>query len=77
MELNEFIKNFADAIDGVDLASLSPNTNYKNDIEEWDSLAVMTVLAMIDSEYKIVISGEDVENCNTISELFELVKNRQ
>lgn len=74
METSEFISEFADAIE-VESASLSAETRYQ-DLEVWDSLAVLVVIAMIDARCNVAISGQDLKNTGTIGELLALVKSR-
>lgn len=47
------------------------------ELEQWDSLAFLSVIAMIDEEYDVVIEGNDFKKLITISELIEEVKKRQ
>lgn len=72
--MEDFLKNFADAIDGVKVEDLKPGTDYKNDLKQWDSLAVMTILAMVDSKYNVIISGDDIEDAETIQDLYNQIK---
>ena len=39
--------------------------------EEWDSLAVLSLIAMIKQNYNITIPRKDFDELNTVSELFE------
>lgn len=50
MELNDFIKNFAEQLDDVDVAALGAETRFK-ELEEWSSLTALSVIAMVDEEY--------------------------
>ena len=47
------------------------------ELEQWDSLAFLSVIAMIDEEYDVVIEGNDFKKLITISDLIEEVKRRQ
>jgi acyl carrier protein len=44
--------------------------NYK----EWDSLAVLSLIAMIKQNYNITIPRKDFDELNTVSELFEYIQ---
>ena len=77
MEIEDFIKKFEDAIDGVQQGSLSAKTNFKNDIVEWDSLSVLTTLAMIDKEFNIILNQKVLEDVKTIEDLFNYIKIKQ
>jgi len=46
------------------------------DYEEWDSLAYLSVIAMIDEEYDIVIPGEEFANLNKIIDIYNYINNQ-
>lgn len=74
MEINDFIKNFQDQFED-DSLSLSPDTYYK-ELDEWNSLMGISIIAMVDEEYNTSITGADIRNSDTIEDLFELVKSK-
>lgn len=73
MELNEFIANIADQLDETDPSTLNSETVFK-DLEDWNSMVALSVIAMIDAEYDVAVNGNTIQNVNTIGELFEAVK---
>lgn len=73
MELNEFIANFADQLDETDPSTLNSETVFK-DLEDWNSMVALSVIAMIDADYDVAVNGNTIQNVNTIGELFEAVK---
>lgn len=75
MELNDFIKNFADQFDDTDVEEFKASTSLK-DIEEWSSLNALSVISMVDDEYDVTLKGEDIQNSNTIEDLYNIVKSR-
>ena len=44
--------------------------------ENWDSLAALSVIAMMDDEFGVVINAEDFRKLITVSDLIEAVKKR-
>ena len=44
------------------------------DYENWDSMAALSVIAMIDDEFGVVINGEDFRNLNTVGDLIQAIK---
>lgn len=44
------------------------------DIEQWDSLAFLSVIAMADEHFDIVIQGDKLEEINTVGDLISLVE---
>lgn len=75
MNLSNFIENFAEAIEDLDENTINPNTQYRK-LEQWDSLAVLSVLSMIDLEYGIRLKAEVLKTTATIEDLFALVHSK-
>ena len=76
MELQEFINNFAEQFDDIDASTLNGSTNFK-DLEDWNSLVALSVIAMIDEEYDVTVKGDDIRKSTTIEDLFKAVKERK
>lgn len=76
MELNSFIENFADQFDETDANVFTADTQFR-DIEEWSSLIGLSIIAMVDEEYDVTLKGDMLRKCNTVGELFEMVKSLQ
>ena len=77
MNINDFIKNFASQFDDTDASVFMPQTRFAEEIEEWDSLKALSIIAMVDDEYKVIIKGNDIKNSNTIEDLFNIVRERR
>jgi acyl carrier protein len=72
MELNEFIKQFANQFDDTDVSEIRANTVFK-DLDEWSSLIALSVIAFVKTEYGKSITGSQIRSCVTVSDLFNLV----
>ena len=75
MNLEQFIKNFADLFDATDPDTINATTQFK-DVEEWSSLLALSVIAMIDEEYDVEFWGDDIRGSNTVEDLYNIVKSR-
>ena len=75
MEIKEFIKNFADQFDEIDVNTLSTETNFR-ELEEWSSMVALSVLAMIDDEYDVQLKADEMRQTTLIQELFDLVQSK-
>jgi len=75
MDLNEFIKHFAEQFDETDSEIFEPTTVFK-DLEEWSSLTALSVIAMVDEELEKRITGADIRNSNSIEDLYNILKDR-
>ena len=76
MELNTFIQNFENQLDDSIPGSLNADTVFKN-IEEWDSTTALSIIAMVDEEYSIKLTGNEIKQSQTIEDLFYVVKNKK
>lgn len=72
MELEKFVRNFAEQFDDIDVSEIQGDTVFQ-DLDEWTSLAALTIIAMINSEYGITVSGKEIRSCETIKDLYSLV----
>jgi len=45
------------------------------DYKEWDSLAYLSVIAMIDEEFDVVIETADFKKLLTVGDMLEAIKN--
>lgn len=52
---------------------VSLQDNFK-DYDEWDSLANLSLVAMIDDEFGVVIDNQKFKNMTTLQELYDEVK---
>ena len=70
MRINDFIEKFAEAVEIEDASALSANTEFRN-LEEWNSLAYLSVIALLDEEFNVQIEMADFKKLNTIQEIFD------
>lgn len=70
--MEEFVSKFAEQFDGVELGTITEKTVFK-DLEDWSSVVSLYTIGMIDSEYGVQISGDDLKNANTVKDLYSRV----
>ena len=76
MEINAFLGNFVSILDDTDEALITSETIFR-DLEEWDSLTALSLIAMIDEEYSLKLTGEDIKSSTTLQDIFEKIKNKE
>lgn len=76
MENQNFIKNFAEAVEIESTESLSVNTMFR-ELDEWNSLAYLSVIAMLDEEYDIQIENTDFKQLKTIGDIINYIDNHK
>ena len=57
----------------LEVEDLNLTAKFK-DLEEWDSLSVLSILALLDSDYKINMSQQQIEAFSSIAEFIEHVE---
>lgn len=57
----------------VDPSQITVNSQ-KDEIPEWDSMGLMSIMAMIDDEFQITLSMEEAEAWNAVSDIILLLK---
>jgi len=69
-------KKFVEQLkDILEMENIEVNMEDKfRDYENWDSMAALSVIAMIDDEFGVVINGEDFRQLNTVGDLIQAVK---
>jgi acyl carrier protein len=70
----QFIAQFKDVLE-IEDRKLELSDEFR-EFEEWDSLANLSVVAMIDEEYNVVIPTSEFNKLRTIGELIEEIKRR-
>lgn len=77
MDIKEFIADFADQFDETDMEEFKPETNYREDLDEWSSLTGLAILNMIGKKYGVKITASEIRNTSTIQEVYDLVISKQ
>ena len=71
---NDFLSHIEEILE-LTVGILTNNINSKLDeIEEWDSLAIMSFVSFLDAELNIEIEADTLLECQSPQELFELTK---
>lgn len=70
--LEEFIALFAEQFDETDASEIKANTNFR-DLDEWSSLIGLSLVAMVDEEFDVVLKGDEIRNANTVEDLYKTV----
>lgn len=74
--MKEFIEKFAEIFDDLDTSSLSAETRFR-ELDDWDSIAGLSVIGMVDEEYGVTLNAEDMRACQTIEDLFKKIQSKK
>ncbi len=75
MEKKDFIEKFEQIFDDVIPGTLNGTTIFR-EIEEWNSLMALALIAMVDDEFNISLNGDNIRNSNTIDDLYNVINSK-
>ena len=65
--MDDFFRKLEDTLE-LDAGSLTPETTLE--AIDWDSLAALTCLVMLQEDYEIVATNDDLENVVTVGDIY-------
>ena len=75
MELKDFIQNFAEQFDDTPASEFTAKTVF-HELDEYSSLIALSIISMVDEEYGVMLSGNEMKAAVTIEDLFNTVKSK-
>jgi acyl carrier protein len=71
----KFLEVFKDTLD-IEDRELNMSDEFRT-YDEWDSIANLSVIAMIDEEYEVVIENSTFKNIITLQELWDKIQEKK
>lgn len=75
MTLDDFIKGFAEQFEDTDASEITASTEFQ-ELDEWDSLMVLTVIAYVKTNCGKAVTGKELKACATVEELYNLIESK-
>jgi len=72
MENTFFLEKFREQFDEADPATIQLEKPFR-EIEEWSSLIALCIIAMVDQEYQVKLTGEDIRSSVTVNDIYNKV----
>ena len=72
MNIDDFIRLFADCFDDTDISEITPDCEF-HELDEWSSLTGMSVIAMAKTQFDKNITGKEIRACVTVVDLYNLI----
>ena len=72
MNLEQKIELIAELLE-LEVSDFTPETNL-DDLEEWDSLAAISYVVMMDEKFGVVAKPSDIKNFHTIQDILDSMK---
>ena len=70
--MHQFLKEMAEILDEESVKE----SDRLEEFSSWDSLAVLSVIAMADEKYGAAFSAQEIRSAETIHALYELISHR-
>jgi acyl carrier protein len=70
--MNDFHAGMAEILE-LDPASVGPDTLLESDASAWDSLAIVSTIALVDDVFGVMLSGQALMACKTVADIGALV----
>jgi acyl carrier protein len=75
VNISTFIEDLRDAIELENSIKVTAETPLA-DIPGWDSLAILSTMAMASTVYEKIIVMDDIERCRSVGDLFDTLRVR-
>lgn len=76
MTIDQFIEVFVDVFDDVDPSEIKSDTFFQ-ELDEWSSLSVLGVIAMVKEKYDRNITAKEIRSCETVGDLYNYLENAE
>ncbi|RDU73852.1 acyl carrier protein [Helicobacter anseris] len=73
MTQQELLLQIQDALQRDEALELSTKLN---EIEEWDSLAIVSMISLYDTLFHLSVTGNELRNCKSVQDLVDIVKDK-
>ena len=72
MSKEEFVQELIEILENEDV---NENTAFR-ELDEWDSLAALSTISMIDGEFRVTVNNKDLRSVETVGELYDMIVSR-
>jgi len=75
MTVEKFIETVETEFEDLEPGKLKPASNFR-EVFEWNSINALILIALVKTEYDVVINAEDVAKSKTVNDLFTIIQQR-
>lgn len=73
MDITVFLNKFAELLPQTSADAISPDTEFKK-LPDWSSLVALSVIAMVEDEYDVLLKSTDIRNASTLGDLASAIE---
>src|SRR5688572_24915389 len=74
--IEEFTSALESEFEDLEPGTLKPDTAYRS-VKGWSSMHALIIIAFMDANFDITVTGADLRATNTIRDLYNLVKEKK
>jgi acyl carrier protein len=75
MKIEDFITKLEEEYEDITPGTLKPQSVFR-EVFEWSSINALILIALVKTEYDVVINAEDIAASKTIEDLYKIVQTR-
>lgn len=75
MNIEDFITRIEEEFDDIQPGTLKPASIFR-EVFEWNSINALILIAMVKTEYDVVINAEDIANSKTIEDIYKIIESK-
>ncbi|MCF6171652.1 MAG: acyl carrier protein [Bacteroidales bacterium] len=75
MTVQEFIDKIVEEFPDLKKENITPDMNFRDHVE-WDSINALVLIAMVNVEYDVTITAEELVNAETVNDVYLVVEKK-
>jgi len=72
VKIEDLIEKLEEEFEEIEVGSIKPETEF-TDFENWGSMHALIIIALIDMEYDVTLTGHDLKKMRTVQDLFGII----
>ena len=76
MSIEQFTKDLEAEFEEVEPGTINPDTVFKS-IKGWSSMHALIIIAFVDSNCDVLLTGADIKSAQTIRDLYSIITEKQ
>lgn len=74
--MEEFIKKIEEEFEDIEPGKLKPESNFR-EMFDWNSINALIIIALVKTEYDVVINAEDIASSKTVKDLYNVIQSKK
>jgi acyl carrier protein len=75
MKIEDFIARLEEEYEDITPGTLKPESKFR-EVFEWSSINALILIALVKTDYDVVVNAEDIATSQTIEDLYRIIEAR-